>query len=315
MYDDGKVHPSFNIVGTTSGRISCSEPNLQQLPKAEDEDKYQIRSVFIADVDPVTGKRMRIIAADYDNLEMRVLTYFSKDPLLLEMFEHGHDSHGSTAVNMFALDCSPDECKKKFPLLRQVGKVINFMLMYGGGAMALYGTLKDYGMNLDDKKYLKEYDCKKGVEVAQFFIDKYFDTYKGVSSFLKSQKKFAHRYGFVNTITGRKRRLHNINSSDFKTASYEERLSLNAPIQGTAGDITMNAQNRVEANKKLKELRCEMLIQVHDELVFQCPEENVEEAIEIVRQLMSHPFGDKVELNEPPFTASADSGWSYQEAK
>ena len=146
IYPDGKVHPNCNIIGTDSGRISMSEPNLQQLPKAKDEDKYQIRSLFIgseyvaddedgtfvSELDdysgvPETVRRKKIIALDYSNLEMRVLTHFSEDENLLEMFRNKHDSHGSTAVNMFGLDCTPDECKKKYPVQRQVGKVLNFL--------------------------------------------------------------------------------------------------------------------------------------------------------------------------------------------
>lgn len=323
LYSDNKVHATCKIIGTTSGRISMAEPNLQQLPKSLEGDpdgiyelamKYAIRELFIGGIDENTGKRKKIIAIDYDNLEMRVLAHFSEDELLMTMFNRGDDSHGSTAVNMFGLDCDPNECKKLYPKLRQVGKVLNFLLVYGGGAMALYDMLKKYGVDLNDKEYLEEYNCRSGKEVAQLFIDKYFDTYSGVSSFLKDQKKFAHRNLFVYTITGRKRRLFNINSSDFRLASYEERLSLNQPIQGTAGDITINAQNRVNADEFLKAVGCDMLIQVHDELVFECPEEHVQEVIPIIKHYMEHPFGDNVELNLP-FTATADWGESYEEAK
>lgn len=127
MYDDGKVHPSFNQIGTDSGRLSCSSPNLQQLPKAGDNDKYQIRSVFIGSLDEFTGKRKKIIALDYHNLEMVCLTYFSHDKNLSEMFANDDDAHGSTAVNMFNLDCTPVEAKKKYPHLRQAAKTINFL--------------------------------------------------------------------------------------------------------------------------------------------------------------------------------------------
>lgn len=127
MYDDGKVHPSFNQIGTDSGRISCSNPNLQQLPKADEQDPYQIRRLFIGSVDPETKKRKKIIAIDFANLEMRVLAHFSKDKNLLNMFLNDEDTHGSTAVNMFNLDCKPDEVKKKYPHLRQAAKVINFL--------------------------------------------------------------------------------------------------------------------------------------------------------------------------------------------
>lgn len=318
LYDDGKAHPSFNQIGTDSGRISCSRPNLQQLPKADEDDKYKIRSVFVGSINPKTGRRNKIIAIDYHNLEMVCLTHFSGDKNLSEMFANDDDAHGSTAVNMFGLDCTPVECKKKYPHLRQAAKTINFLLMYGGGASLLYENLKgDHYSPLDlgDPEYLKQYHCSNGVQVAQAFIDKYFDSYSGVAKFIQSQKKFAHRNKYVYTILGRKRRLPDINSKDGKVSSYAERLSVNSAIQGTAGDITINAQLRVAKEKRLKELGCKMLIQVHDELVFECPEESVEEAISIIKYDMEHPFGDDPKKIVKYLRADSGFGNSYQEAK
>ena len=317
LYDDGKAHPSFNIIGTDSGRLSCSNPNLQQLPKADEEDKYQIRSLFIGSIDPVTKKRKKIVALDFSNLEMRVLTHFSEDSNLLKMFLNDEDSHGSTAVNMFELPCDPSEVKKLYPHLRQAAKILNFLLMYGGGAFTLYNSLKSDHYNpidLGDKSYLDTYKVKTGEEVAQIYIDKYFTSYSGVSKFIKDQKRYAHHHGFVYTLLKRKRRLPDINSQDFKMVAYCERLAVNSAVQGSAADITMSAQNRINAEPWFDEHRVKMLIQVHDELVFECPEEYVEECITRVKALMEHPFGDKVELNLP-LRADADSGDSYQEAK
>lgn len=317
LYDDGKAHPSFNIIGTDSGRLSCSNPNLQQLPKADEEDKYQIRSLFIGSVDPVTKKRKKIVALDFSNLEMRVLTHFSEDKNLLKMFLNDEDSHGSTAVNMFELPCDPSEVKKLYPHLRQAAKILNFLLMYGGGAFTLYNSLKSDHYNpidLGDKSYLDTYKVKTGEDVAQIYIDKYFTSYAGVSKFIKDQKRYAHKHGFVYTLLKRKRRLPDINSQDYKMVAYCERLSVNSAVQGSAADITMSAQNRINAEPWFDEHRVKMLIQVHDELVFECPEEYVEECITRVKALMEHPFGDKVELNLP-LRADADSGDSYQEAK
>lgn len=317
LYDDGRAHPSFNIIGTDSGRLSCSSPNLQQLPKAEEEDKYQIRSLFIGSVDPVTKKRKKIVALDFSNLEMRVLTHFSEDKNLLKMFLNDEDSHGSTAVNMFELPCDPSEVKKLYPHLRQAAKILNFLLMYGGGAFTLYNSLKSDHYNpidLGDKSYLDTYKVKTGEDVAQIYIDKYFTSYAGVSKFIKDQKRYAHKHGFVYTLLKRKRRLPDINSSDYKMVAYCERLSVNSAVQGSAADITMSAQNRINAEPWFDDHRVKMLIQVHDELVFECPEEYVEECITRVKALMEHPFGDKVELNLP-LRADADFGSSYQEAK
>lgn len=338
IYSDGKVHPSFNIIGTDSGRISCSNPNLQQLPKAEDEDKYQIRSLFIGseyledadgnyvceladateqDLEDCTVKRKKIVAGDFSNLEMRVLAHFSEDKNLLEMFANDADTHGSTAVNMFELDCTPEEVKKKYPHLRQAAKVINFLLMYGGGAYTLYLNLRDdmYSpIDLGDKSYLDTYGVKKGEDVAQIYIDKYFDTYSGVSQFIKDQKRFAHKFGFVQTLLRRKRRLPDIRSRDFKKVAYCERLSVNSSVQGSAADITSSAQNIVDNDPWYYEHGVFMILQVHDELVFECPEQYVEECISRTKAYMEHPFGPKVELNLK-LRADFDFGTSYQEAK
>ena len=317
LYEDGKAHPSFNIIGTDSGRLSCSSPNLQQLPKADEEDKYQIRSLFIGSIDENTGRHKKIVALDFSNLEMRVLAHFSEDKNLLEMFLSGSDTHGSTAVNMFELDCKPEEVKKKYPHLRQAAKILNFLLMYGGGAPTLYENLKSdhsHPIDLGDKTYLDTYKVKNGIEVAQIYIDRYFESYSGVTKFIRSQKRFAHKYGYVQTLLKRKRRLPEINSGDFKTQAYCERLSVNSAVQGSAADITMSAQNRVSSDPWFEDNGINMLLQVHDELVFECPEEFVEECIERVKKYMSHPFGDNVELNLP-LVAEADFGDSYQEAK
>lgn len=338
LYGDGKAHPNFNIIGADSGRISCSNPNLQQLPKADEEDKYQIRSLFIGseylededgnyvcelkdatpqDFEYCTVKRKKIVAGDFSNLEMRVLAHFSEDKNLLEMFANDSDTHGSTAVNMFELDCTPEEVKKKYPHLRQAAKVINFLLMYGGGAFTLYNNLKDDPWNpidLGDKSYTEAYGVKTGEEVAQIYIDKYFNTYSGVSDFIKQQKRFAHKYGYVLTLLRRKRRLPDIRSRDFKQVAYCERLAVNASVQGSAADITGSAQNLVDNDPWYEEHGVLMIVQVHDELVFECPEQYVDECIARTKAYMEHPFGEKVELNLK-MRADFDSGWSYQEAK
>lgn len=338
MYDDGKVHPSFNIIGTDSGRLSCSNPNLQQLPKAEEEDKYQIRSLFIGSLcvvdedgefqydfdevgyvsdDDFHTERKKIVALDFSNLEMRVLAHFSKDENLLNMFASGDDTHGSTAVNMFELKCTAAEVKKKYPHLRQAAKILNFMLMYGGGASRLYSALKEDHYNpidLGDKSYLDTYHARNGEEVAQIYIDKYFSTYKGVAKFIRDQKRYAHKHGYVYTLLRRKRRLPDINGHDFKMVSYCERLAVNSAIQGSAADITMSAQNRIDKDGWFKDHGIRMLIQVHDELVFECPAKYVEECISRVQHYMENCFGDNVKLNLE-FKAEADFGDSYQEAK
>lgn len=296
LYPDSKAHPSFNIIGATSGRISCSHPNLQQLPKADDEDKYQIRSLFYV------KENRTMVAFDYANLEMRILAHFSEDPHLLETFLNDHDSHGATAVNMFEhVNCKPDEVKEKYPKERTVAKVLNFGLIYGMSPYSLYKTLYDFGVD----------DITE--EKAEEYYDQYFANYVGVDEFITSQKRFAKRHGYVYTLTGRKRRLPDINSSNYRKAGYNERLAVNAPIQGSAGDIIENAQVKIHNNDRLKELDAKMLIQIHDELVFSIPYENLEESISIIKDKMEHPFGD-AEL-KIPLKVDYDTGENYQQAK
>lgn len=322
LYDDGKAHCSFNQIGTTSGRISCSSPNLQQLPKAHgDEDNYAIRKLFIGSIDPVTKKRKKIIAVDYSNLEIRCTAHLSGDPLLLDMFAHGKDIHGTTAINMFELtDCDDKSVKQKHPDLRQAAKVLNFLLIYGGSASALYDSLKydrSAPIDLGDKEHLakyKKFGVKNGVDVAQVYIDKYFDSYKGVAQMIRENKKFARKHGFVYTIIKRKRRLEGITSSDNKIRSYCERLATNARVQGTASDIVSSAQVRLENDPWFEEHRCYMLVQVHDEVVYECPEEYVEEAEERIKAIMAKPFGENVSL-KVELKSDSDSGDSYNEAK
>lgn len=322
LYSDGKAHCSFNQIGTTSGRISCSSPNLQQLPKAHgDEDNYAIRKLFIGSIDPITKKRKKIIAVDYSNLEIRCTAHLSGDPLLLDMFAHGKDIHGTTAINMFELtDCDDKSVKQKHPDLRQAAKVLNFLLIYGGSASALYDSLKydrSAPIDLGDKEHLakyKKFGVKNGVDVAQVYIDKYFDSYKGVAQMIRENKKFARKHGFVYTIIKRKRRLEGINSSDNKIRSYCERLATNARVQGTASDIVSSAQVRLENDQWFEEHRCYMLVQVHDEVVYECPEEYVEEAEERIKNIMAKPFGENVSL-KVELKSDSDSGDSYNEAK
>lgn len=322
LYDDGKAHCSFNQIGTTSGRISCSSPNLQQLPKAHgDEDNYAIRKLFIGSIDPVTKKRKKIIAVDYSNLEIRCTAHLSGDPLLLDMFAHGKDIHGTTAINMFELtDCDDKSVKQKHPDLRQAAKVLNFLLIYGGSASALYDSLKydrSAPIDLGDKEHLakyKKFGVKNGVDVAQVYIDKYFDSYKGVAQMIRENKKFARKHGFVYTIIKRKRRLEGINSNDNKIRSYCERLATNARVQGTASDIVSSAQVRLENDPWFEEHRCFMLVQVHDEVVYECPEEYVEEAEERIKAIMAKPFGENVSL-KVELKSDSDSGHSYNDAK
>lgn len=226
---------------------------------------------------------------------MRILTHFSQDPLLLSMFAREADAHGDTAVNMFKLDCSPDDAKKLYPEQRQQAKTINFLLVYGGSAFALSTNLH----------------CTK--EDAQVLYDLYFETYRGVSAYIRGQRKFGHQNEYVMTVLGRKRHLDGINSNDFSTKGYYERLAINAPIQGSAADIAISAQILIENDEELADLGYRQVLQVHDEIVGICPKKNVEAAAARKKYLMENCLPNP--LNNVKLRADWDYGESYAQAK
>jgi DNA polymerase I len=333
VYSDGKIHASFNQTGTTSGRLSSSGPNLQNLPRPvepvgdepprekfnseEEYDKaitvwekekteyefwsrYEIRDAFIPDVwvnddDVEDGEEDVIIAEDYSNLEMRILAHFCQDPLLLDMFKKNADVHGQTAVDMYKLDCTDKEAKKLYPHLRQHAKMLNFLLVYGGTASALSQSL---GVTK-----------KEGQEL----YDLYFATYKGVKEFMKNQKRFGHKHEHVFTVLGRRRHLDGINGQNFAEVGYYERLAVNAPIQGSAADIAISAQILIEEDEELRALGYRQILQVHDEIVGVVPKKNKDKAMERKQYLMENCLPQP--LDNIKLKSDYDWGNSYAEAK
>jgi len=309
IYNDGKVHPAFNILGTKTGRLSSNDPNGQNLPSPDEEDKYKIRKMFIP-----SKPENRIIAVDYDNLEMKLLAHFSKDEHLLEMFENDYDAHGTTAVNMLDLDCHPNDAKKLYPVERQMGKTLNFSLMYGMSPHTLYYKLMDNGVDLEDKELQDKYGAYSGMELAKVIYDKYFDTYQGVASYIEEQKERGRQNEEVFTLLGRKKRLPLINTGSRKERGYFERLATNGQIQGSAADIIISAQLKLERNKILQKLNAKQLFQVHDEQLFELPKKNLDKAIPIIVEEMEDPFNGEIKMNVN-LTVSYDTGNSYYEAK
>jgi DNA polymerase I-like protein with 3'-5' exonuclease and polymerase domains len=306
---DLEVEHYHNFIANEICVHNCNSPNLMQIPNAGEDDRYNIRSLFVGDLDEYDQED--IISCDYSNLEVRVMAHFSKDEGLLNAFEHKVDLHGNTAKLMFRLDCDANEVKKKYPKFRQMGKVIAFLLQYGGSVMALESTLNSDGMLTEMLQELKGYKhkkdlpdtlapfwgCKSTKEMAQALMDLYFEAFPGIAKFMKRQKKYAHQHGKVYTVLGRERRLPQIQSSNFREVGYAERLALNAPIQGSGADIMINAQINIARSERLKELGCKMLVQIHDELLFSCPKENCDEAIKEIRECMIYPFGRDKLLN------------------
>jgi len=299
IYADGKAHPSYNICGTDSWRLSCDSPNLQQLPRPleGDEDDYEfwiqfeIRELFVPDNEDEV-----IIAADWSNLEKRITAHMTKDKNLIRLFEENLDGHGQVATLVFpeCADIHPNKVKKLFPHLRQHAKAIGFAMDYGGTAFAVSKSL-----NIPK-------------EQAQAYIDKYFEGYAGLAAWATTQKQFGRKFGFVLTILGHKRHLSGILSDNMKIRSYYERLCLNSPIQGSAADICIRAQLAISKDPILRQLGCTMRVQVHDELVFVAPKKYKLLCMERISYFMENALPKAMVI---PLPVGIDYGSCYAEAK
>jgi DNA polymerase-1 len=255
--DTERLHTSFNQTVTATGRLSSSEPNLQNIPVRSEIGK-KIRELFIP------GAAFDyIMSADYSQIELRILAEMSGDSNLLEAFISHQDIHTRTAAEVF--DVPMDEVTVE---MRSRAKAVNFGIVYG---------ISDYGLSRDIGVSRKE---------AGQYIDSYFAKYRGVQAFLDGVVKKAHNEGYVATLFGRRRYLPDINSSNFNRRSFAERTAMNTPIQGTAADIIKKAMLDVYRALTEHGLQSRMLLQVHDELVLEVPEKEVQMVAEIVKHAM-----------------------------
>ena len=236
----GRVHTSFNQTITATGRLSSSDPNLQNIPK-------RIRSAFIPE-----KKDWVILAADYSQIELRILAHMSQDPLLIKAFNRDKDIHQATADEL--------------GITRDAAKAVNFGIIYG---------ISDFGL-------AKQLKIKR--TEAQGFIDKYFAKHTGVKAFMDKTIKEARKNGYVTTMLGRKRPLPDINSPNYGIKSFTERTAINTPVQGTAADMIKIAM--VKLNLKLKTKNVKLILQVHDELVFECPRAGAAQIKKIIGEEM-----------------------------
>ena len=243
----GRVHTSYNQTGSATGRISSSDPNLQNIP-IRTEAGRQVRRAFVADGAP----DWQLFSADYSQIELRVLAHMSQDPALLEAFRRGEDIHSATASLMFEVPLNDVDSD-----MRRIAKVLNFGVIYG---LSAHGIYQQTGFSRDQGKD---------------FIDTYFAKYPGISDYLERVKADARADQYVETLMGRRRYLPEINSSNFNTRGGAERMAINMPIQGTAADIMKLAMVRVQRRLDAEEMRTKMLLQVHDELVFETPKEEM----------------------------------------
>jgi DNA polymerase-1 len=269
----GRVHTSFNQTVTATGRLSSSNPNLQNIP-VRTEEGQRIRQAFI----PADGHVF--VAGDYSQIDLRVLAHYSQDKALLEAFRSGHDIHNQTAAEIFFV--SPLLIT---PQMRRVAKTINFGIVYGMSSFGLASQL-----NLSRKE-------------AQTFIDRYFKHYPGVQQFMEDIVKQARKDHFVKTLLNRIRHLPDINSSNRTRREFAERTAINTPIQGTAADIIKLAMIKVDRELKKAKLKARMLLQIHDELVFEAPEKEVEEIKELTRECM-----ESVMQLDVPLVANISTG-------
>jgi len=256
----GRVHTNFNQTGTATGRLSSSDPNLQNIP-VRSEVGNKIRKAIIAP--PGTY----LLSADYSQIDLRALAHLSQDPGLIAAFAHDEDIHALTASKLFGIpgdEVTPD--------MRRNAKTVNFGVVYG---------MSDYGL---------EKATNLSREEAAQFIALYFEKYPRVKEYLEATKERARKLGYVQTVLGRRRFLPEINSYNRMVREAAERMAINAPVQGSSADIIKIAMINLHREMERRNLKSKMLLQIHDELLFEVPEAEVEEMKSLVTELMPHAF-------------------------
>ncbi|MBN8550363.1 MAG: DNA polymerase I, partial [Deltaproteobacteria bacterium] len=275
----GRLHTRFNQTIAATGRLSSSDPNLQNIP-IQTEEGRRIRTAFIADKSNV------LLSADYSQIELRVLAHMSGDASLIQAFKEGLDIHAKTAREIMGL-ASNEEIS---PEIRRIGKTINFGVIYGMGAFRL---ARELGLP---------------IRVAQSYIDSYFDRYPGVRALFARLESEVTQQGFVTTLFGRKRFVSGLDLSD-RDQGFVLRAAINAPIQGTAADLIKMAMIRIDRRLREEEIPASMLLQIHDELVFECPEQHSEAVKKMVRAEMENVVQFLV-----PLEVDVGVGKNWQEA-
>jgi len=254
----GRVHTSFNQAATATGRLSSTNPNLQNIP-IRSEIGREIRAAFIAEKGNV------LLAADYSQIELRLLAHFSEDPLLVEAYRTNQDIHTLTAAQVFGIPPMLIDAEH-----RRRAKAVNFGIVYG---LSPFGLSQQLGIDTSE---------------AKRFIDAYFDKYAGVRQFIDSTLQQARRDGFVTTLFGRIRPIPDILSKNANMRGFAERTAVNTPLQGTAADLIKLAMIGIDGDLRKRKLKTRMLLQVHDELVFESPQDEVDDLKALVHERMEH---------------------------
>jgi DNA polymerase-1 len=255
--DTGRLHTSYHQAVAATGRLSSTDPNLQNIPIRTEEGR-RVRKAFI------TAPGSILVAADYSQIELRIMAHLSKDEGLLRAFNEGLDVHRATASEVFGT--TPDTVTTD---QRRSAKAINFGLIYG---MSAFGLSRQLNISRQD---------------AQDYIDLYFERYPGVRSYMDDTRAQAAEQGYVETLFGRRLYLPDIKAGNFQMRQAAERTAINAPMQGSAADIIKLAMRSVQAWLEESSLATRMIMQVHDELVFEVPEEELETAVAHIQSLMS----------------------------
>ncbi len=253
----GRIHTSFNQARTSTGRLSSSDPNMQNIP-VRGELGGQVRQAFIAA--PGTS----LLCGDYSQIDLRVLAHLSKDENLVRAFQNDEDIHAATAALLFNVERAQIK-----PDMRRLAKTVNFGVIYG---------MSDYG--LEQATELSREDAAK-------YIKAYFEKYPGVRKYLDETKDKARRDGYVETLLGRRRYIPDINSGNRQVREAAERMAINMPVQGTSADIIKVAMIKLYNELKERKLKSKMLLQVHDELIFEVPDAEMDEMRALVTRLMS----------------------------
>ena len=251
-----RVHTNYIQTGTSTGRLASKDPNLQNIPVRSEEGR-KIRQAFIA------PRGHKILAADYSQVELRIMAHLSKDPGLVRAFEEGLDVHASTAAEVFGIDI-----KEVTPDHRRSAKAINFGLMYG---MSSFGLAKQLGISRKE---------------AQKHIDVYFSRYPKVHGYMEAARSKAAELGYVDTMFSRRLYIPEIKSRNAQRRKAAERAAINAPLQGTAADIIKLAMICVDEWLQHNRIDVKMIMQVHDELVFEVANDAVDKATKGIRQCM-----------------------------
>lgn len=262
----GRVHTNYNQIGVSTGRLSSSNPNLQNIPIRTEQGR-EIRRAFVAEPGHL------LISADYSQVELRILAHIAEDQGLLQAFANDEDIHTATAAAV--LDIPQKEVDK---YKRRIAKTVNFGLIYGQTA---FGLTQTTGMSRDE---------------AREFIETYFEKYPGVKRYIGDTKKLAAEQGYVATLHGRRRDFSHLANLTGPQRGRAEREAINMPIQGSAADIMKQAMINLHAELKKRKLQTQLLLQVHDELVLEAPEAEADEAVKLTRQVMSGAFKLRVPL-------------------